>query len=77
MKNLAGNDQADRIILEELYLANIPTVKVDKHDSEVPYSYIGKIGSWTFKRAWYYKKNKLFNLNKYKKIKKCYKHKKY
>lgn len=54
MKNLAGNEQADSTILEELYLANIPSKKVDKNNGEVPYSYIGKIGNWTFKRAWYY-----------------------
>lgn len=54
MKNLAGNEQADSTILEELYLANIPSKKVDKNNGEVPYSYIGKIENWTFKRAWYY-----------------------
>lgn len=54
MKKLAGNEQADSTILEELYLANIPSKKVDKNNGEVPYSYIGKIENWTFKRAWYY-----------------------
>ena len=54
MKNLAGVPKADETILEELYLANIPAIKVEKNTGEVPYSYIGRIGNWTFKRAWYY-----------------------
>lgn len=54
MKNLAGVENADESILEELYLANINPIKVDRSSGEVPYSYIGKIGNWTFKRAWYY-----------------------
>jgi hypothetical protein len=54
MKNLAGHQKADETILEELYLANIPAIKVNHHQGEVPYSYVGKIGKWTFKRAWYY-----------------------
>jgi hypothetical protein len=52
MKNLAGNKNCDEIILEELYLANIPAIQIDKKDGEVSYSFIGKIGKWTFKRAW-------------------------
>ncbi len=54
MKNLAGDKEADVQIREELYLANIPKISVDIGKSEVPYHYIGKIGKWTFKRAWYY-----------------------
>lgn len=54
MKNLAGVEEADKTILEELYLAGIPSVKVEKEKTEVPYSYIGKIGNWEFRRAWYY-----------------------
>jgi hypothetical protein len=54
MKNLAGVNNADETILEELYLAGIPAIKVDKSTGEVPYNYIGKIGKWTFKRLWYY-----------------------
>jgi hypothetical protein len=30
MQNLAGNKEADKTILEELYLANIPAIKVEK-----------------------------------------------
>jgi hypothetical protein len=54
MENLAGNKDADRFIKEELYLAGIPQVAVDLGRSEVPYTIIGKLGKWTFKRAWYY-----------------------
>jgi hypothetical protein len=32
MKNLAGNKNCDEIILEELYLANIPSIQIDKKD---------------------------------------------
>lgn len=54
MKNLAGVNNADETILEELYLAGIPAVKVEPNTGEVPFSYIGKMGSWTFSRRWYY-----------------------
>jgi hypothetical protein len=54
MQNLAGNNDADKFIKEELYLAGIPQVKIDLARSEVPYSIIGKLGKWTFRRAWYY-----------------------
>ncbi len=54
MKNLAGEHTADKTILEELYLAGIPAVKVEQHKGEVPFSYVGKIGRWTFSRRWYY-----------------------
>jgi len=54
MINLAGNKNCDETILEELYLANIPAIKCKQNKGEVPYSYVGKIGNWTFKRLWYY-----------------------
>ena len=54
MKNLAGEPEADQYIKEELYLAGIPMERVDKTRSEVPYTYIGKIGKWTFSRLWCY-----------------------
>lgn len=54
MKNLAGDQKADETILEELYLAGIPAIKVDKTTGEVSFSYVGKIGNWTFSRRWYY-----------------------
>lgn len=54
MKNLAGNIEANETILEELYLANIPSFKCEQNNGEVPYSFIGKIGKWTLRRAWHY-----------------------
>jgi len=54
MKNLCGVPSADETILEELYLANITSVKCPKNDGEVPYSFVGKVGKWTLKRAWVY-----------------------
>lgn len=54
MINLAGKKNCDETILEELYLANIPAIKCEQSTGEVPYSYVGKIGNWTFKRLWYY-----------------------
>ena len=54
MKNLAGNSDADKFIKEELYLAGIDPISVPKTTSEVPYTIIGKVGKWTFERAWYY-----------------------
>lgn len=54
MKNLAGVSDADTTILEELYMAGIPAVKVERSGGEVPFSYVGKIGKWTFSRRWYY-----------------------
>lgn len=53
MKNLAGVKDADNYIREELYLAGIPTVNKIS-EGEVPFTIIGKIGDWTFRRAWYY-----------------------
>ena len=53
MINLASDEEADKTILEELYLAEIP--KFNSHsDGEVPYNYVGKIGNWEFRRAWTY-----------------------
>ena len=54
MINLAGNKKCNETILEELYLANIPAIKCEQSTGEVPYSYEGKIGNWTFRRRWYY-----------------------
>ena len=54
MENLAGNKDADKFIKEELYLAGIPQVTIGLTRSEVPYTIIGKLGKWTFTRAWYY-----------------------
>src|ERR1035437_6298970 len=54
MKNLASDKDADKFIKEELTIAGINQVKVNDNNGEVPYTIIGKIGNWTFRRAWYY-----------------------
>jgi len=54
MENLAGVQTADQTILEELYLAGITAYKVERTNSEVPYTYMGMLHNWKFKRAWYY-----------------------
>jgi len=54
MKNLAGVRDADAYIQEELLLAGIPLVRGERNTGEVPYSVTGKLGDWTFERAWYY-----------------------
>jgi len=53
MKNLAGDNDANRLVREELFLAGIP-MEYEQSKGEVPYKTIGRIGSWTFHRAWYY-----------------------
>jgi len=53
MKNLAGVKDADQTIKEELYLAGIPQIH-EETKGEVPYTVIGSLGPWKFKRAWYY-----------------------
>ena len=54
MKNLAGVETCDADIRRELMGANIAVEAVEKTRSEVPYTLIGKLCGWTFKRAWYY-----------------------
>ena len=54
MKNLAGNKDADRTIKEELYLADIEAIPAVKHTSEVPFTFVGRIGNWRLHRAWTY-----------------------
>lgn len=54
MKNLACDKSCDAVILNELLKARINVEKAQEHNSEVPYSIIGKLGSVTFSRAWYY-----------------------
>jgi hypothetical protein len=53
MINLAGNKDADKHIKEELYLAGIEAIS-ENAKGEVPYTIVGKIGNWKFRRAWYY-----------------------
>src|SRR3989344_9115596 len=54
MKNLAGVETCDTNIRRELNGADIQVVPVERTHSEVPYTLIGKLGEWTFVRAWYY-----------------------
>jgi hypothetical protein len=54
MRNLAGDKDADKFIREELTIAGINQIKISDNNGEVPYTIIGKIGNWTFRRAWYY-----------------------
>jgi len=54
MKNLAGNNKCDEFIEVELKKAGIEVVNVIPARTEVPYSIVGKLGDWTFTRAWYY-----------------------
>lgn len=54
MKNLAGDRDCDKVMLEEMKEAGIHPVKVDRMNSEVPSSYIGVLNGFKFMRAWYY-----------------------
>jgi len=54
MKNLAGDKNADAHIKAELNRCGIPIESIPLGPSEVPYTLIGKLGEFTFTRAWYY-----------------------
>jgi len=55
MKNLAGDKNCDETIRRELTVARIDIVEVPPHSNrEVPYTLEGKLGDFTFHRAWYY-----------------------
>jgi hypothetical protein len=54
MENLAGNRECDRAIRKELEHARIPIVEVSQNTGEVPYSLVGELGPFKFRRAWYY-----------------------
>jgi hypothetical protein len=54
VKNLAGVELCDNFIRRELDRARIDIVEGDRTTQEVPYSVTGKLGPFTFKRAWYY-----------------------
>lgn len=53
MKNLAGVDNCDTSIREELYLASIEVIPLDTK-GEVPFTIAGRIGNWKLTRAWNY-----------------------
>lgn len=54
MKNLAGDVDCDREIRRELTRARIDIVKGERSTHEVAASLTGKLGPFTFQRAWYY-----------------------
>ncbi len=54
MINLAGNQNCDAVIREELMVCDIPLVYGARSGNEVPASITGKLGEFTFYRAWYY-----------------------
>lgn len=54
MKNLAGNQNCDTEIERELIQSGIEVVRGERVNHEVPASITGKLGSFTFNRAWYY-----------------------
>jgi len=54
MKNLAGVKDCDVYIINELNEAGITILSVNQIKGEVPYTVIGILGNFTFRRAWYY-----------------------
>ena len=54
MENLAGNNDCDVKIERELVRAGIDVVRGERSGGEVPASITGKLGDFTFHRAWYY-----------------------
>src|SRR6266404_4544425 len=54
MENLAGNAECDKQIRRELERACILVKEVSQGDTEVPYSLIGELGDFEFRRAWTY-----------------------
>lgn len=54
MKNLAGVEDCDRYIREELRHARIEIVEGERSKHEVAASVTGKLGAFKFHRAWYY-----------------------
>ncbi len=53
-KNLAGAAYADVVIEKELKDAGVEVVKEERTRSEVPFTLTGKLGTFTFVRAWTY-----------------------
>ena len=54
MRNLAGHENPDSIIEEELFIAGVPAVRGERSPHEVAASVTGKLGGFVFTRAWYY-----------------------
>lgn len=55
MRNLAGDKSANSSVTDELGAAGVPIVPIEADQrGEVPTDYAGRLGSFTFHRAWYY-----------------------
>lgn len=54
MKNLAHDEECDRLIRQELDRCGIPIIPAEKARSDVPYKIRGKLGGFEFDRYWYY-----------------------
>lgn len=54
MKNLAGVKDCDRHIRDELERAQIEIIEGERSKGEVAATLTGKLGPFTFERAWYY-----------------------
>ncbi len=54
MQNLAGHRDADTIVVDELTRCGIEVVKGEPSTGEVPTCHTGRLGGFTFTRAWYY-----------------------
>ncbi len=54
MQNLAGNKDCDEFIRSELKRSRIKVVRGERSKGEVPASITGKLGPFTFVRAWRY-----------------------
>ncbi len=54
MRNLAGQQECDEYIKDELERARIPVEHAPAHRNEVPYTLMGRLGEIAFSRAWTY-----------------------
>lgn len=54
MRNLAGDKDCDKFIRAELTRCGIEIVEGERSTGEVPSSLTGRLGTFTFRRAWYY-----------------------
>lgn len=54
MQNLAGIATCDEVIRRELERARVPVETCERVRGEVAYSVLGRLGDFTFRRAWYY-----------------------
>ncbi|MFA6551956.1 MAG: hypothetical protein WCT19_00450 [Candidatus Paceibacterota bacterium] len=54
MQNLLGNKECDEVIAQELTRCGISIVKGARNNGLVPFSLIGMLGDFTFRRECYY-----------------------